>query len=58
MLLALLPELLRGLGQYRLWVYSLVLIFILFFAPGGVIAPLWRRVTEGATGSSGWGGGA
>ncbi len=48
--LALLPELLRGLGQYRLWVYSLVLIFILFFAPGGVIAPLWRRVT-GASGA-------
>ncbi len=46
-LLALLPELLRGLGQYRLWVYSLVLIFILFFAPGGLIAPLWRRVAAG-----------
>lgn len=43
-LLALLPELLRGLGQYRLWAYSLVLIFILFVAPGGLIAPLWRRV--------------
>ncbi len=49
-LLALLPELLRGLGQYRLWVYSLVLIFILFFAPEGVIAPLWRRATGVATG--------
>lgn len=44
-LLALLPELLRGLGEYRLWVYSLVLMFILFFTPGGLIAPLWRRVT-------------
>jgi branched-chain amino acid transport system permease protein len=43
-LLALLPELLRGLGEYRLWVYSLVLIFILFFSPGGLIAPLWRRL--------------
>jgi len=42
-LLALLPELLRGLGQYRLWAYSVVLIFILFFAPGGLVAPLWRR---------------
>jgi branched-chain amino acid transport system permease protein len=41
-LLAMLPELLRGLGEYRLWVYSLVLIFILFFSPGGLVAPLWR----------------
>lgn len=47
-LLALLPELLRGLGPYRLWAYSVVLIFILFFAPEGLIAPLWRRLT-GAT---------
>jgi branched-chain amino acid transport system permease protein len=44
-LLALLPEMLRGLGQYRLWAYSLVLIFILFFSPGGLVAPLWRRVS-------------
>jgi branched-chain amino acid transport system permease protein len=43
-LLAMLPELLRGLGEYRLWVYSLVLMFILFFSPGGLIAPLWQRV--------------
>jgi branched-chain amino acid transport system permease protein len=41
-LLAMLPELLRGLGEYRLWVYSLVLIFILFFSPGGLVAPLWQ----------------
>jgi branched-chain amino acid transport system permease protein len=44
LLLAMLPELLRGLGEYRLWVYSLVLMFILFFSPGGLIAPLWQRV--------------
>ena len=43
--LALLPELLRGLGEYRLWVYSVILMIILFFAPGGLIAPLWRRLT-------------
>jgi branched-chain amino acid transport system permease protein len=49
-LLALLPELLRGLGEYRLWVYSLVLMFILFFTPGGLIAPLWRRLTAARTG--------
>lgn len=44
-ILALLPELLRGLGEYRLWVYSVILMLILFFAPGGLIAPLWRRLT-------------
>jgi len=43
-LLALLPELLRGLGEYRLWVYSIILMFILFFSPGGLVAPLWRRI--------------
>lgn len=42
--LALLPELLRGLGEYRLWVYSIILMFILFFSPGGLVAPLWRRL--------------
>jgi branched-chain amino acid transport system permease protein len=47
-LLALLPELLRGLGEYRLWVYSLVLMIILFFTPGGFIAPLWRRIAGAA----------
>lgn len=47
-LLSLLPEMLRGLGQYRLWVYSVVLIFILFFAPGGLVAPVWRRLTGAA----------
>jgi branched-chain amino acid transport system permease protein len=46
LILAMLPELLRGLGEYRLWVYSLVLIFILFFSPGGLVAPLWRRLTR------------
>ncbi|HEV2547733.1 MAG TPA: branched-chain amino acid ABC transporter permease [Stellaceae bacterium] len=44
-ILALLPELLRGLGEYRLWVYSVILMLILFFAPGGLVAPLWRRLT-------------
>lgn len=42
--LALLPEVLRGLGEYRLWVYSVILIFILFFSPDGLVAPLWRRL--------------
>ncbi len=47
-LLTLLTEMLRGFGQYRLTVYTLILIFILFFMPGGLIAPLWQRV-RGAT---------
>ena len=42
--LALLPEVLRGLGEYRLWVYSVILMFILFFSPDGLVAPLWRRL--------------
>jgi branched-chain amino acid transport system permease protein len=45
-LLTLLAELLRDFGQWRLLVYSLVLILILFFLPGGLIAPLWRRVSR------------
>lgn len=44
-LLTLLTEMLRGFGEYRLWIYTLVLIFILFFLPGGLVAPLWRRLT-------------
>jgi branched-chain amino acid transport system permease protein len=43
-LLNMLIETLRGLSEYRLWVYTLVLMFILFFLPQGVIAPLWRRM--------------
>jgi branched-chain amino acid transport system permease protein len=39
-----LTETLRGVSEYRLWVYTLVLIIILFFLPQGVIAPLWRRL--------------
>lgn len=46
-LLTLLTEMLRGFGEYRLWIYTLVLIFILFFLPGGLVAPLWRRLTGG-----------
>jgi branched-chain amino acid transport system permease protein len=38
-----LTETLRGLSEYRLWFYTLVLMIILFFLPQGVIAPLWRR---------------
>jgi branched-chain amino acid transport system permease protein len=39
-----LTETLRGLSEYRLWVYTVLLVFILFFLPRGAIAPLWRRI--------------
>jgi len=42
LMLSMLTEMLRSLSEYRLWVYTLVLIFILFFMPQGLIAPLWR----------------
>ena len=42
-LLNILTESLRGLSEYRLWVYTLVLMLILFFLPGGLVAPAWRR---------------
>jgi branched-chain amino acid transport system permease protein len=45
-LLTLLTEMLRGFGEYRLWIYTLTLMLILFFLPNGLIAPLWRRLTE------------
>lgn len=43
-LLNILTESLRAFSEYRLWVYTLILMFILFFMPQGLIAPLWRRV--------------
>ena len=43
-LLNVLTESLRAFSEYRLWVYTVVLIFILFFMPQGLIAPLWRRI--------------
>jgi branched-chain amino acid transport system permease protein len=43
-LLSALTETLRGFSEYRLWVYTLVLMIILFFLPQGVVAPLWRRM--------------
>ena len=38
-LLTLLTEMLRGFGEYRLWIYTLTLMLILFFLPNGLIAP-------------------
>jgi branched-chain amino acid transport system permease protein len=43
-LLNVLTEVLRGFSEYRLWVYTLVLIFIVFFMPQRLVAPLWRRI--------------
>ncbi|HYB10724.1 MAG TPA: branched-chain amino acid ABC transporter permease [Alphaproteobacteria bacterium] len=47
--LNLLTEGLRGLSEYRLWVYTLILIFILFFLQQGLFAPLWRRIRGAAS---------
>jgi branched-chain amino acid transport system permease protein len=47
LLLTLLTEGLRNFGEWRLMIYSLLLIFILFFLPNGFIAPLWKRVRSG-----------
>jgi len=44
LLLNVLTETLRGLSEYRLWVYTVVLMVTLFFLPQGAIAPLWRRI--------------
>jgi branched-chain amino acid transport system permease protein len=43
-LLNLLLELLRGLGEYRLWVFYILLMLVLFFMRGGLVAPLWQRL--------------
>jgi branched-chain amino acid transport system permease protein len=42
LLLTLMTELLRDFGEWRLMIYSLVLIAILFVLPRGLIAPVWR----------------
>jgi len=44
LLLTLLTEGLRNVGEWRLMVYSVLLILIIFFLPHGVIAPLWQRL--------------
>lgn len=42
-LLVLMTELLRDFGEWRLMIYSVTLILILFFLPEGFIAPTWNR---------------
>jgi branched-chain amino acid transport system permease protein len=44
LLLTLMTELLRDFGEWRLMIYSLALIAILFFLPQGLVAPGWRRL--------------
>jgi branched-chain amino acid transport system permease protein len=50
LLLNLLTESLRGFSEYRLFVYTLVLMLVLFFLPRGLVAPAWQwlRVRLGA----------
>ena len=52
LLLTLLTEGLRNFGEWRLMVYSVLLILILFFLPNGFIAPLWKRLRSGQGGKS------
>jgi branched-chain amino acid transport system permease protein len=46
LILTLMTELLRDFGQWRLMVYSVVLILILFFLPKGLVAPLWQAIRK------------
>ena len=39
--------LMRGLGEYRLWVDYVILMVVLFFMREGFVAPLWRRLRGG-----------
>jgi branched-chain amino acid transport system permease protein len=44
LLLTVMTEGLRNFGEWRLMIYSLLLIFILFFLPNGIIAPIWQKI--------------
>jgi branched-chain amino acid transport system permease protein len=44
LLLNLLTESLRGFSEYRLFIYTLVLMLVLFFRPRGLVAPAWQYV--------------
>jgi branched-chain amino acid transport system permease protein len=46
LLLSIMTELLRDFGEWRLMIYSLVLIAILFFLPNGLVAPIWRKLRQ------------
>ncbi len=44
LLLTVMTEGLRDFGEWRLMIYSLMLIFILFFLPNGIVAPTWNKL--------------
>ena len=46
LLLTIMTEGLRDFGEWRLMIYSLLLIFILFFLPNGIIAPIWQKMRQ------------
>ena len=46
LLLTVMTEGLRDFGEWRLIIYSLLLIFILFFLPNGIIAPIWQKMRQ------------
>lgn len=46
LLLTLMTEGLRNFGEWRLMIYSLLLIFILFFLPNGIVAPIWKKIRQ------------
>jgi branched-chain amino acid transport system permease protein len=46
LLLSMMTEFLRDFGEWRLMVYSLILIAILFFLPNGLVAPVWKRLRD------------
>lgn len=46
LIFSLLIEKLRYFSEYRLWVYTLILIFVLFFLPKGLVAPAWLWLRE------------
>jgi len=46
LLLTLMTEMLRNFGEWRLMVYSVALILILFFLPRGLVAPTWNKMRQ------------
>jgi len=50
LLLTLMTELLRNFGEWRLMVYSVALILILFYLPQGLVAPTWERLRRSLSG--------
>ena len=49
-IIVILPELLRGLAEYRQVIYSFMLIFTIMFVPKGTIG-LWNLTKEKLVGS-------